>query len=133
MAFRVRSGRFRVPPVKARCPCPAVAENPRIGPDTGRGPSIWLSLPGFLSKEKEPPACGPVAKETLVPLAAGTHLFPFRTEQLSPPAPMVLGKHARESRSVPTQHTVLAPVAKAAGAFLFHTNHNKTSVPRATR
>src|SRR5580765_4572347 len=26
-----------------------------------------------------------------VVIAAGVHLFPFRTEQLSPPAPMVLG------------------------------------------
>src|SRR5436190_23097871 len=26
-----------------------------------------------------------------VVIAAGAHLFPFRTEQLSPPAPMVLG------------------------------------------
>lgn len=39
----------------------------------------------------------------LVPLAAGVHLFPFRTESLSPPAPMVLGQMSRESRSVPTQ------------------------------
>src|SRR5215813_9336998 len=27
-------------------------------------------------------------------IAAGVHLFPFRTEQLSPPAPMVLGAQA---------------------------------------
>src|SRR4029077_16406926 len=28
-------------------------------------------------------------------IAAGIHLFPFRTEKLSPPAPMVLGGQAR--------------------------------------
>ena len=33
------------------------------------------------------------------PTAAGFHLFPFRTEKLSPPAPMVLRQ--RESRSPP--------------------------------
>ena len=27
-------------------------------------------------------------------IAAGVHLFPFRTEKLSPPAPMVLGAQA---------------------------------------
>ena len=41
-------------------------------------------------------------KELLVPLAAGIHLFPFRTESLSLPALMVLGQMSRESRSVPT-------------------------------
>ena len=44
-------------------------------------------------------------KEMLVSLAAGFHLFPFRTESLSPPAPMVLGLISRESRSMPTQIT----------------------------
>ena len=35
-----------------------------------------------------------------VVMAAGIHLFPFRTEKLSPPAPMVLRK--RESRRPPS-------------------------------
>ena len=36
-------------------------------------------------------------------IAAGTHLFPFRTEKLSPPAPMVLGTQVPgRSRTPPT-------------------------------
>jgi hypothetical protein len=31
-----------------------------------------------------------------VVIAAGSHLFPFRTEKLSPPAPMVLHSNAGE-------------------------------------
>ena len=38
----------------------------------------------------------------------GSHLFPFRTEPLSPSAPMVLELMLRESRSVPTQINRLA-------------------------
>ena len=34
---------------------------------------------------------GPVARHFPVAMARGKHLFPFRTEQLSPSAPMVLG------------------------------------------
>ena len=37
----------------------------------------------------------------LVAIAAGLHLFPSRTEKLSPPAPMVLPLVGRESRSPP--------------------------------
>ncbi len=36
-----------------------------------------------------------------MPIAAGPHPVPFRTRQLSPPAPMVAGQRSRESRSVP--------------------------------
>ena len=36
-----------------------------------------------------------------VAIAAGLHLFPSRTEKLSPPAPMVLPLVGRESRSPP--------------------------------
>lgn len=84
-------------------------------------------LPGLMSRGRRP--CGGAAakysfvsprffvekkcwaasspnKETLVPLAAGSHLFPFRTESLSPPALMVLGVYTRESKSVPTQHNL---------------------------
>ena len=39
-------------------------------------------------------------KSIQVAMAAGIHLFPFRTEKLSPPAPMVLGD--RESRWPPS-------------------------------
>ena len=35
-------------------------------------------------------------KDILVVIAAGFHLFPFRTEKLSPPAPMVLRCDAGE-------------------------------------
>ena len=42
---------------------------------------------------------GCVARKEKAAIAAGSHLFPFRTEKLSPPAPMVLRK--RESRSPP--------------------------------
>ena len=42
-------------------------------------------------------------KDLLVLIATGFHLFPFRTEPLSPSAPMVLELMLRESRSVPTQ------------------------------
>ena len=38
---------------------------------------------------------------TLVPLAVGVHLFPSRTQQLSPPAPMVVALKGCESRPVP--------------------------------
>src|SRR3990170_7898802 len=34
------------------------------------------------------------ASTTWAVIAAGIHLFPFRTEKLSPPAPMVLGAQA---------------------------------------
>ena len=44
----------------------------------------------------------------LVSLAAGFHLFPFRTESLSLPALMVLGLMPRESKSMPTQYNTLA-------------------------
>lgn len=47
-------------------------------------------------------------KVLLVPIAMGSHLFPFRTEPLSPSAPMVLELMLRESRSVPTQINRLA-------------------------
>ena len=45
----------------------------------------------------------------------GVHLFPFRTEQLSPPAPMVLGQMSRESRSVPTQINKMPRCLRTAG------------------
>ena len=35
-------------------------------------------------------------KKHQVVIAAGSHLFPFRTEKLSPPAPMVLQCNAGE-------------------------------------
>ena len=47
------------------------------------------------------------------PTAAGFHLFPFRTEKLSPPAPMVLRQ--RESRSPP--FFSWSPPHNAAGDF----------------
>src|SRR5829696_1014977 len=41
----------------------------------------------------EGPRRGPGLEQFPVALAWGKHLFPFRTEQLSPTAPMVLGLH----------------------------------------
>ena len=38
----------------------------------------------------------PTRKSYQVVIAAGSHLFPFRTEKLSPPAPMVLQCNAGE-------------------------------------
>ena len=60
---------------------------------------------------------------TLFPvvIASGFHLFPFRTEKLSPTAPMVLRK--RESRSPPSYFQVEAlPVRLLGGLFvsLYH-------------
>jgi hypothetical protein len=59
----------------------------------GRGldgffPSDSIPVCGLFSFE------GPWELSTLpVVMARGKHLFPFRTEQLSPSAPMVLGPH----------------------------------------
>ena len=62
---------------------------------------------------------------TLFPvvIASGFHLFPFRTEKLSPTAPMVLRK--RESRSPPSYFQVEAlPAILLGGLFvsLYHDN-----------
>ncbi len=40
-------------------------------------------------------------RSLLVAMARGTHLYPFRTEKLSPSAPMVLPLRGWESRSLP--------------------------------
>ena len=56
---------------------------------------------------------------TLFPvvIASGFHLFPFRTEKLSPTAPMVLRK--RESRSPPSYFQVEAlPASLLGGLFV---------------
>ena len=54
---------------------------------------------------------------TLFPvvIASGFHLFPFRTEKLSPTAPMVLRK--RESRSPPSYFQVEALPARLLGGL----------------
>ena len=54
---------------------------------------------------------------TLFPvvIASGFHLFPFRTEKLSPTAPMVLRK--RESRSPPSYFQVEALLARLLGGL----------------
>ena len=44
-------------------------------------------------------ACAIVISDIQVAIASGFHLFPFRTEKLSPTAPMVLPRW--ESRSPP--------------------------------
>ena len=48
--------------------------------------------------------------------SVGDHLFPFRTEKLSPTAPMVLRK--RESRSPPTLFSQPLSVSQLREAFL---------------
>jgi hypothetical protein len=50
-----------------------------------------------------------------VAIAAGHHLFPFRTEKLSPPAPMVLRKSGRVGRC----RIYPKPMFLGAWAFLF--------------
>ena len=55
----------------------------------------------------------------LVTIAQGIHLFPFRTEKLSPAAPMVL-PNRWESRSSPSPCEGLpssAPLPEGGGAF----------------
>ena len=63
-------------------------------------PVIVSILKSWDTKEKR---LASLTKETLVPIAMGSHLFPFRTESLSPSALMVLELMLRESKSVPTQ------------------------------
>src|SRR5436190_14456775 len=48
----------------------------------------FVTLCGF-----EGPPGSLVSRQFPVAMARGKHLFPFRTEQLSPSAPMVLGLH----------------------------------------
>ncbi len=62
--------------------------------------SIRLSRPG----RKTPcnvRSLSPTFSDSGRQIAAGKHPVPFRTRQLSPPAPMVLGQKPRESRSPP--------------------------------
>src|SRR6187200_2835400 len=47
--------------------------------------SLWSFEGCACERARNSPSQFPVV------IAAGVHLFPFRTEQLSPPAPMVLG------------------------------------------
>ena len=66
----------------------------------------------------------------LVPLAAGFHLFPFRTESLSLPALMVLGMNTRESKSVPTQYNRIRPCRSPSDQGLaFFTQIDRSSMP----
>jgi hypothetical protein len=58
--------------------------------------------------------CKPANTEIKVAIAAGHHLFPFRTEKLSPPAPMVLRKSGRVGRC----RIYSKPVFNRAWAFL---------------
>ena len=71
---------------------------------------------------------------TLFPvvIASGFHLFPFRTEKLSPTAPMVLRK--RESRSPPSYFQVEALPARLLGGLfvsLYHVNAASFRRPNA--
>ena len=73
-------------------------------------------------------------EEMLVPLAMGFHLFPFRTESLSPSALMVLRLMPRESKSVPTQ-TTRALFLIGTGLFLFrlYAGYSTTNAVAFTR
>ena len=61
----------------------------------GFPPWVLASVRSFLPHTPVPDP-GRVRKDTQAAIARGPHLFPFRTEKLSPAAPMVLRK--RESR-----------------------------------
>src|SRR5690242_12374482 len=56
----------------------------------GRGLDGFFVMPGVALCSFEGPG-GAVSRVFPVALARGKHLFPFRTEKLSPSAPMVLG------------------------------------------
>ena len=76
-----------------------------------------------VSKEFSFPTCqdislhGNAEQELLVVIAGRSHLFPFRTEQLSSLAPMVLRKW--ESRSLPAQINQSLVAYLRNGAFRF--------------
>src|SRR5688572_30264074 len=55
-----------------------------------RGLDGFLCAVGQLCSFEGPAGCGR-SRNLSVAIARGPHLFPFRTEQLSPSAPMVLG------------------------------------------
>ena len=67
---------------------------------------------------------------TLFPvvIASGFHLFPFRTEKLSPTAPMVLRK--RESRSPPSYFQVEALPARLLGGLFVSLYHDDAALFR---
>ena len=67
---------------------------------------------------------------TLFPvvIASGFHLFPFRTEKLSPTAPMVLRK--RESRSPPSYFQVEALPARLLGGLFVSLYRDNTALFR---
>ena len=51
---------------------------------------------GVVGARPVPPTSNPRPDRHQVVIASGSHLFPFRTEKLSPPAPMVLQCNAGE-------------------------------------
>ena len=58
----------------------------------GRGlDGLTFVVPARLLCSFEGPSEGEISRSFPVVMARGKHLFPFRTEQLSPSAPMVLG------------------------------------------
>ena len=56
----------------------------------GRGLDGYFDIPSLALCSFEGPR-GAVSRQFPVAMARGKHLFPFRTEPLSPSAPMVLG------------------------------------------
>ena len=62
---------------------------------TPAAPVFLSSCPNHVAPHG-PPLQGDVPYDIQVVIAAGSHLFPSRTEKLSPPAPMVLQCNAGE-------------------------------------
>src|SRR4051794_20938169 len=69
-----------------------------------------------------------VSRQFPVALAWGKHLFPFRTEQLSPTAPMVLGLHGpgRVGR-----RRFFHPTSRPAGRLVVVKDADRRGAPRA--
>lgn len=92
-------------------------------------PVIVSILKSWDTKEKR---LASLTKETLVPIAMGSHLFPFRTESLSPSALMVLELMLRESKSVPTQLNIKPLLIRQWGLSCFIPPHDGGSISFST-
>ena len=80
----------------------------------------WFSDPSFVSVVKLHGVRRKAFAGTSIPvaMAEGKHLFPFRTEKLSPPAPMVL--HGRLCGRVGRRReSIEGPLGKPGGLFAF--------------
>ena len=66
----------------------------RIQPTGTNRPRAWFELQFYSCSLWSSRGDNPLDNRFPVALAAGSHPFPFRTRQLSPPAPMVLGERS---------------------------------------